>query len=294
VDEAGLTDILSQKIDQGFTFPLNPKWVMCDANRWYDLYRKLLMSDKEETKQSMDIWFPPESGVREQIERVHAIRPEGFYAESPLGEGEGEAGSAHGSRGNLRSSRKSAPVSGRHEYIALALNLLHDKDDTHAGNAVDEVLADDSIQSVVVQRKSKKVKKAVGKVGKKLMGKLLSKDSSSGRHHATSSVNTPSRDDMDSSNNTRKSKSFKSSQQDNSETRSSINTRRSKKGSFKSLQQDSSETSSPRRKRRLFAAGNVTSSTSSNTNKRLAFDLEMELKEKATKLRQDRLAPAKP
>lgn len=81
VDLDGLQDILSKKIDQGFTFPLNPKWVLCDAYRWKELYDKLLCSEKEETKESMNIWFPPESGLREQIERIHNNRPDGFYQE---------------------------------------------------------------------------------------------------------------------------------------------------------------------------------------------------------------------
>lgn len=83
VDVEGLQDILEKKIDQGYTFPLNPKWVLCDSFRWKALYDKLLLSDKAETRQSMDIWFPPQSGLREQIERIHERRPNGFYADGP-------------------------------------------------------------------------------------------------------------------------------------------------------------------------------------------------------------------
>jgi hypothetical protein len=79
VDVEGLQDILEQKIEQGFTFPLNPKWVLCDSFRWKELYDKLLKSDKKETQQSMNVWFPPASGLRELIERVHEARPSGFY-----------------------------------------------------------------------------------------------------------------------------------------------------------------------------------------------------------------------
>ena len=79
VDVEGLQNILEEKIEQGFTFPLNPKWVLCDSFRWKELYDKLLKSDKKETQQSMNVWFPPESGLRELIERVHQARPSGFY-----------------------------------------------------------------------------------------------------------------------------------------------------------------------------------------------------------------------
>lgn len=75
----GLQDYLMQKVDEGFTFPLNPKWLLCDSRGWYELYQKLLLSENEETQQSMNVWYPPDSGLREQIERVHNMRPEGFY-----------------------------------------------------------------------------------------------------------------------------------------------------------------------------------------------------------------------
>jgi len=68
-----------QQVDQGFTFPLNPKWVLCDGMKWYKLYQKLLNSKSKETQQSMNIWYPPDSGLRDQIERVHESRPGGFY-----------------------------------------------------------------------------------------------------------------------------------------------------------------------------------------------------------------------
>jgi len=87
VDVEGLQDILERKIEQGFTFPLNPKWVLCDSFRWKELYDKLLLSDKKETQQSMNIWFPPESGLRDQINRIHQRRPNGFYKEGPGAEG---------------------------------------------------------------------------------------------------------------------------------------------------------------------------------------------------------------
>ena len=36
-----LVDILSEKVDEGFSFPLNPKWILCDPG-WKKVYDKLL------------------------------------------------------------------------------------------------------------------------------------------------------------------------------------------------------------------------------------------------------------
>ena len=35
---------LRDRGSEGYSFPLNPKWVLCDAG-WYDLLRKLLESE---------------------------------------------------------------------------------------------------------------------------------------------------------------------------------------------------------------------------------------------------------
>jgi len=51
----------------------------------------MLLSDDELTKQAMGVWFPPESGLREQIERIYQRHPEGFYLEVPEPEPEPEA-----------------------------------------------------------------------------------------------------------------------------------------------------------------------------------------------------------
>ena len=40
-----LVDILSEKVDEGFTFPLNPKWILCDPG-WKKVYDKLLGEDQ--------------------------------------------------------------------------------------------------------------------------------------------------------------------------------------------------------------------------------------------------------
>jgi len=81
VDVNGLQQILKNKIDDGFCFPLNPKWVLCDPG-WYCIYEKLLASKRRYVQESLNVWFPPESGVREQIERIHLNHPDGFQRRS--------------------------------------------------------------------------------------------------------------------------------------------------------------------------------------------------------------------
>ena len=71
VDE--LLEILAAKIDEGFCFPLNPKWILMDPG-FMQLYNKLIKSPLKNVQMAMDIWFPPESGLREDIERIYQIQ----------------------------------------------------------------------------------------------------------------------------------------------------------------------------------------------------------------------------
>jgi len=72
-----LQDILCNMIDEGFTFPLNPKWILADHG-WKAVYDKLMASDNERVQQSLDAWYPPESGIRELIEDIYKRFPNGF------------------------------------------------------------------------------------------------------------------------------------------------------------------------------------------------------------------------
>lgn len=74
-DTSGLINILSEKIDQGFTFPLNPKWILCDPG-WKVVYDKLLASVKPNVQNSMDIWYPEE--IRKRIDEISNKYPSGF------------------------------------------------------------------------------------------------------------------------------------------------------------------------------------------------------------------------
>ena len=73
-----LQDILCEHIENGFTFPINPKWVLCDPG-WKKVYDKLLATKNPTVQKSIDCWFPPDSDVREAIEEIHSQHPKGFW-----------------------------------------------------------------------------------------------------------------------------------------------------------------------------------------------------------------------
>ncbi|KAL3942759.1 MAG: hypothetical protein SGBAC_003103 [Bacillariaceae sp.] len=77
VDPKGLQEILKTKIDEGYAFPLNPKWVLCDDG-WKGVYDKLMASQKSNVQDALAMWYPPESGMREKIESIHQKYPSGF------------------------------------------------------------------------------------------------------------------------------------------------------------------------------------------------------------------------
>jgi len=77
VNVAQLQRILSARIQEGFVFPLNPKWILCDPG-WKELYDRLMSSEALYADYAKDVWYPPHSGVREKIERICQKHPGGF------------------------------------------------------------------------------------------------------------------------------------------------------------------------------------------------------------------------
>ena len=75
-----LQTFLSEAIDNGFTFPLNPKWVLCDDG-WASLWDKLVKSTHPNVQMSITAWYPPGSGLRERIEDVRRKYPEGYQSD---------------------------------------------------------------------------------------------------------------------------------------------------------------------------------------------------------------------
>ena len=77
-----MLQFLAARLDEGFCFPFNPKWLLCDAG-WWQLYEKAERS--ADAAASLDAWFPPRSGVREAIAHVRAAHPEGFRPSGEAG-----------------------------------------------------------------------------------------------------------------------------------------------------------------------------------------------------------------
>lgn len=71
---------LSDTIDKGFTFPLNPKWVLCDEG-WSALWDKLVGSTHPNVQLSISAWYPPGSGLRDRIEEVRRKYPDGYQSD---------------------------------------------------------------------------------------------------------------------------------------------------------------------------------------------------------------------
>ena len=80
-----LQDFLSHSIDLGFTFPLNPKWVLCNSG-WKAIWDKLTNSNQPYVQLSINAWYPSGSGLIERIEDVHRKYPEGFNNDQSAGE----------------------------------------------------------------------------------------------------------------------------------------------------------------------------------------------------------------
>ncbi|CAJ1942988.1 unnamed protein product [Cylindrotheca closterium] len=77
VDQTGLQEILKEKIDQGYTFPINPKWILCDPG-WKDVFDQLRASNASYVQDSIKVWYPPGSGLLDKIEDINKRFPDGF------------------------------------------------------------------------------------------------------------------------------------------------------------------------------------------------------------------------
>lgn len=77
VNQTELQDLLRGMIGKGYTFPLNPKWILCDKG-WKAVYDQLVRSQAPNVQDSLDCWYPRESGLRETIEQLHRRHPNGF------------------------------------------------------------------------------------------------------------------------------------------------------------------------------------------------------------------------
>ena len=72
-----MQEFLCRKIDDGFCFPLNPKWILADKG-WKRVYDKMMACESVDVQRSLNTWYPPESGIRDQINNVFQRFPGGF------------------------------------------------------------------------------------------------------------------------------------------------------------------------------------------------------------------------
>ena len=89
VDAEELKKLLCEKIDEGFCFPLNPKWILADQG-WKKVYDQMMGSTCENTQTSLNSWYPKDSGIQELIESVHERFPNGFQRLVATGDDNGE------------------------------------------------------------------------------------------------------------------------------------------------------------------------------------------------------------
>ena len=73
MDESSLRAFLLDRIAEGFSFPINPKWALCDPG-WYEVYTKL--AESKAAAAAMDMWLP--KALRGRIEEIHKDHPHGF------------------------------------------------------------------------------------------------------------------------------------------------------------------------------------------------------------------------
>ena len=73
-----LRQFLFDRVQDGYAFPINPKWMICDDSEWLQLLTKLEESPSKESRAAIDAWFPPKSNIRERIrsirEQVRVLR----------------------------------------------------------------------------------------------------------------------------------------------------------------------------------------------------------------------------
>ena len=79
VSRSQLRDFLLARIDDGYSFPLNPKWIVCDRG-WGEVYDKLRAAPHAQDQ--LATWLPPSSGLQEHLTRLVREHPNGFQPET--------------------------------------------------------------------------------------------------------------------------------------------------------------------------------------------------------------------
>jgi hypothetical protein len=82
VKREGLRSFLLARIADGFAFPLNPKWVLCDEG-WLDIFEALRASPHGQ--ECLACWLPPSTGLAERMLRIAHDFPLGFQEQKAAG-----------------------------------------------------------------------------------------------------------------------------------------------------------------------------------------------------------------
>lgn len=75
VTEPELRKFLLDRCQEGFCFPINPVWPVRDPG-WFEVFRAL--QKNADGARNLRAWLPPDSGIVELIEQLHAAQPSGF------------------------------------------------------------------------------------------------------------------------------------------------------------------------------------------------------------------------
>merc|ERR1712039_729680 len=78
LSESELRPWLLERVAEGYAFPLNPVWIVRDA-AWYEVFSALCAS--KQARIPMQSWFPPSSGLNEELQAIHKAFPIGFSVE---------------------------------------------------------------------------------------------------------------------------------------------------------------------------------------------------------------------
>lgn len=76
--EEQLRDFLMDRIQEGYSFPLNPVWPVRDHG-WYEVLQALRQSNSAQT--ALKAWFPAEVRIMERIDHLRGQHPHGFKVE---------------------------------------------------------------------------------------------------------------------------------------------------------------------------------------------------------------------
>jgi len=79
--EEDLREFLLERINDGYSFPLNPVWPARDPN-WFQVFEALRARTAKSDDYTFDAWYPPNSGIVEKIIELAQEFPEGFRAQA--------------------------------------------------------------------------------------------------------------------------------------------------------------------------------------------------------------------